>query len=885
MSSSIDQQSIIPKNNLYIRHNDNKLNTGLSTSTISSSSTSSSSDDEYFHDASEIPESLLTCTQSSISKENIHKNMEQQPCTITLNQTQVNDLQRRDKLNFLRLQSENDDLSYSQMLKLFQQTNALNSVYSSSSLDTSTPGRYNGQTEQQQSITRKYPPDLLKDHISSSDQKRKKRQAPSASAQNGSSLSESYNMSHTKICSTNVESSTRNNSDLSLNFSPRSSTLINTHNLLIDKQHPQQQENNCCPNCYASLPSPHSQQTSRYNNYATFTNHASSLSSPTDTVSGIFLPHLVLNNIHQSNNLPLQQQHSLPVSPSDCTALPYSNRNYGGASALESRKLTSITPAVSLDTIDFITNLDELTSDSRTSNDDEIMKQPIARISDYGKYVTPQEAVPEEFINPMTMQILRTVNANANPISCSTNMNNSLRRTSIPNDYHNHHRSSISSSIVNNETSSSKVSNDELDSLSTSSDGSTKSSHAAAASTSITKAPPKAVKSLFKGSKNQLSKLVNKKWPEMHTKGKKGNGESEHEEYENEIDEDKDVILNESDVKCKSSRDLRGQTVFDKTQLLQTIVTAHNGPIWCIRFSPDGRLLATGGQDSLLKVWMFKQTHTHFDQYSNTMTDSKSKEAQTSDTLAQLFHEFDLNNRTMTTESSINSISASNENQAPLYSKPFCELIGHQAAVLDIAWSKSYFMLSSSMDKTVRLWHLSRKECLCFFRHIDFVSAIAFHPRDDRYFVSASLDGHVRLWHIPDKKVIYWNQIQAQTNSTSATNGNLITAINFCDDGKKVIVGTFDGRFIVYTDSLVYDTVMNIADKSNRSRKKRRKPRKITGIEVMNLNTSKILITSNDSRIRLYNIKTKEIERKYRGYSNNSSQIRASFSHDDRYII
>ncbi|CAF4695705.1 unnamed protein product, partial [Rotaria magnacalcarata] len=26
-------------------------------------------------------------------------------------------------------------------------------------------------------------------------------------------------------------------------------------------------------------------------------------------------------------------------------------------------------------------------------------------------------------------------------------------------------------------------------------------------------------------------------------------------------------------------------------------------------------------------------------------------------------------------------------------------------------------------------------------------------------------------------------------------------------------------------------------------------------------------------------------ERKYRGYSNQSSQIRASFSHDDRYII
>ena len=33
------------------------------------------------------------------------------------------------------------------------------------------------------------------------------------------------------------------------------------------------------------------------------------------------------------------------------------------------------------------------------------------------------------------------------------------------------------------------------------------------------------------------------------------------------------------------------------------------------------------------------------------------------------------------------------------------------------------------MDKTVRLWHVSRRECLCCFQHIDFVTAIAFHPK------------------------------------------------------------------------------------------------------------------------------------------------------------
>lgn len=58
------------------------------------------------------------------------------------------------------------------------------------------------------------------------------------------------------------------------------------------------------------------------------------------------------------------------------------------------------------------------------------------------------------------------------------------------------------------------------------------------------------------------------------------------------------------------------------------------------------------------------------------------------------------------------------------------------------------FLLSSSMDKTVRLWHVSRNECLCAFQHLDFVTSIAFHPKDDRFFLSGSLDCKLRLWNV-----------------------------------------------------------------------------------------------------------------------------------------
>lgn len=52
------------------------------------------------------------------------------------------------------------------------------------------------------------------------------------------------------------------------------------------------------------------------------------------------------------------------------------------------------------------------------------------------------------------------------------------------------------------------------------------------------------------------------------------------------------------------------------------------------------------------------------------------------------------------------------------------------------------------MDKTVRLWHVSRSECLCAFQHLDFVTSIAFHPKDDRFFLSGSLDCKLRLWNV-----------------------------------------------------------------------------------------------------------------------------------------
>lgn len=60
-----------------------------------------------------------------------------------------------------------------------------------------------------------------------------------------------------------------------------------------------------------------------------------------------------------------------------------------------------------------------------------------------------------------------------------------------------------------------------------------------------------------------------------------------------------------------------------------------------------------------------------------------------------------------------------------------------QTHVVDLAWSRDYFLLSASMDSYVRLWHISRAQCLHKFQHPDCVTSVCFHPTEVRCFASA----------------------------------------------------------------------------------------------------------------------------------------------------
>ena len=127
---------------------------------------------------------------------------------------------------------------------------------------------------------------------------------------------------------------------------------------------------------------------------------------------------------------------------------------------------------------------------------------------------------------------------------------------------------------------------------------------------------------------------------------------------------------------------------------------------------------------------------------------------------------------------------------------PHRRFTDHSADVIDLSWNKENFLLSASIDKTVRLWHVARAECLHVYPHVDCVTSVDFHPKADHLFVSGNFDKKLRVWNVTDGRVKEW-----------ANTPDMITAACFNPEGTMAVAGLYRGQVFFYqTEGMKYYT-------------------------------------------------------------------------------
>lgn len=210
---------------------------------------------------------------------------------------------------------------------------------------------------------------------------------------------------------------------------------------------------------------------------------------------------------------------------------------------------------------------------------------------------------------------------------------------------------------------------------------------------------------------------------------------------------------------------------------IASIDTGASHGINTVAFSPNGKMIASGSRDGMLKLWNLSKNTT-----GTTPTSGR--------TLGEnLYGEnaiaFSPDGKTLASGSDDDTIKIWDIGKGQLLHT----LKGHTGWVSDLAFSPDgKTLISSSFDHTIKVWHLGKDantqpvEIRTLKGHTAWIFAIALTP-DGKTLASCSFDNTIKIWNL-DK---------GEVRHTLKGNSNRVLALAISSDGETLASGNGDG--------------------------------------------------------------------------------------------